>query len=267
MIYWSPPADWQDLQRKVAEVFRDLGFQTEVEKYLDLVKGGAEIDVYAVDETQNPKTIYVCECKKWSKRRVHQSIVHGFRKVVEESGAHHGLLIATGGFQKGSYAAASQTNVRLLDWIQFQELFEDRWYRTHMLDSLREEPQPLTSATELFNSHIERRARRKLEPNQRETYRELHKQFEDVERIVLSLEDSKPMLPLSQYLLSDCEWEWNAQEGLLDEIPPLSTALRGLSGYDDIMEARALRDLKDALTSHLRRRTRMIDKLFGQEDR
>ena len=63
MIYSFSPTSWRDLQDKVAQVFRDLGFKTEVEKDTDLGRGGAEIDVYAVDETQNPKTIYVCECK------------------------------------------------------------------------------------------------------------------------------------------------------------------------------------------------------------
>lgn len=264
MIYASTPTNWQDLQIKVAQVFRDLGFRTEVEKKTNLVRGGAEIDVYAVDKTQNPETIYVCECKNWG-TLVPQAVVHSFRTVVADAGAHHGLLVSKKGFQKGSYAAAQQTNIKLLTWEEFQEMFEDRWYWSHMIHSLKEERKPLTPYVELINSGIVRLVHNKLTPDQRTVYKDLRKEYEDIESLAFSLEDFKPDLPLSKYMLSDQQWNRLSEEGLLDEVPPLVTTLRNVSGYSDIIEAFALRDLLDALTFHLRRGSRTLDELFGED--
>ena len=122
MIYSASPLDWRDLQDKVADVFRDMGFDAEVEKYVEMPRGGAKIDVYARDKTQAPELVYVCECKHWT-NSVPQEKIHALRTVVAETGANYGLLIAKSGFQSGSFAAANQTNIRLLDWQQFQDLF------------------------------------------------------------------------------------------------------------------------------------------------
>ena len=85
--------------------------------------------------------------------------------------------------------------------------------------------------------------------------------------LALSLEDFKPDLPLSKYVLPDRQWELWRQAGQLDEVPFLIRALNELSGYSDILQARAWRDLLNALTFHLREGTRAIDELFGKAGR
>ena len=37
------------------------------------------------------------------------------------------MIVSRNGFQAGAYAAAQQTNIKLIDWFQFQEIFEERW--------------------------------------------------------------------------------------------------------------------------------------------
>ncbi len=51
---------------------------------------------------------------------------------MADVGANTGYIISRAGFQAGAYKAAANTNVRLLSWTEFQELFEDQWYWTHL---------------------------------------------------------------------------------------------------------------------------------------
>src|SRR3712207_8470971 len=47
---------------------KDIGFETEVEKTVELVRGTNDIDVYAEDKSRSPSLTYLCECKNWSNR-------------------------------------------------------------------------------------------------------------------------------------------------------------------------------------------------------
>lgn len=127
MIDHQLPKDWKDLQEKVAEILRDVGYTTETEKKLDTVRGPVEVDVFSEDTTQSPNIIYVCECKYWVKK-VPKEVVHSFRTVMQDFGAHYGIIISKKGFQKGAFTAARNTNIALKDWFGFQEMFEDKWW-------------------------------------------------------------------------------------------------------------------------------------------
>ncbi|MFT5281127.1 MAG: hypothetical protein ACI9AR_000584 [Flavobacteriaceae bacterium] len=123
MIYKELPADWQDLQQKVADIFSDSGYSdVEVEKKLMGVRGHAEIDVYA----KNNKDIYLCECKNWNSA-VPQSVVQTFRTIVQDIGANKGFIVSKKGFQSGARTAAENTNISLMDWYEFQSEMEDVW--------------------------------------------------------------------------------------------------------------------------------------------
>ncbi len=128
MIDYNLPKDWKSLQEKVAEIFREIGYSdVEADKKLKLVRGTVNADVYAVDNTQSPVTIYICECKLWSSR-VPKTVVHSFRTVMQDFGAHQGIIISKKGFQKGALEAAENTNISLKNWFGFQDLFEDKWW-------------------------------------------------------------------------------------------------------------------------------------------
>lgn len=126
MIDHKLPKNWEDLQQKVAEIFVEIGYKTEIGKDIETVRGTINIDVFSVDENQSPNIVYLCECKHWE-RRVPKTIVQAFRTVVQDFGANFGIIISKRGFQKGAYDAARNTNINLVDWFGFQEMFEEKW--------------------------------------------------------------------------------------------------------------------------------------------
>ncbi len=140
MIYQYQPENWQDLQNKVSDILAICGLQSEVEKDINTVRGNVEIDVYALDPSTPEQLVYVCECKHW-KDAVPKSVVHSFRTVMSDIGAHVGFVIAKSGFQSGAYDAANNSNIKLLTWYEFQEYFIDRWKegRYHELKQLFED--------------------------------------------------------------------------------------------------------------------------------
>lgn len=125
-IYSQEPTNWQDLQIKVGEVFAGLGCNVTIEKTIQLVRGHVNVDVFVEDNTASPILTYISECKFWE-TEIPKSVVHSFRTVISDSGANCGFLISKKGFQVGAYEAADKTNVYLMNWTEFIEVFEDRW--------------------------------------------------------------------------------------------------------------------------------------------
>ena len=91
-----------------------------------LVRGQKEIDVSVRDPQTTPVSGYLCECKFWSKP-VPQEVIHSFRTVLSDFGAHRGFIISRAGFQAGAKEAVTKTNLDLLTFDELQSLFFDRW--------------------------------------------------------------------------------------------------------------------------------------------
>ncbi len=178
MIDHEFPTNWKDLQEKVAEIFRDLGYKTEIEYEISTVRGIVEVDVFAVDETQSPNIVYVNECKYW-KRRVPQTIVHSFRTIIQDYGANVGIIISSNGFQKGAFKAVRNTNVMLVDWLGFQELFEEKWFSaiSETLYNKYEELIPFTEPSLGTSLYIKLD---KLNQNGLVIFRELREKYEEI---------------------------------------------------------------------------------------
>jgi len=115
------------------------------------------VDVRAVDEQAIPRSTILCECKHWGSR-IPQTVVHAFRTVVHDAGATSGLLIATSGFQKGAYGAAAKSNLHVLTWPEFQELFASRWYSAFGARVLADGLDPLIDYVGPISNRISRRA-------------------------------------------------------------------------------------------------------------
>ena len=124
-IYDKHPDDWRELQTMTGQLFSEIGCIVEVGRRLDILRGAKEIDVYVHDKGVAPAATYLCECKLW-KRAVPQEIVHGFRTVLGDAGAHRGFLISSARFQQGAFAAARNTNIDLVTFTELQEIFFDR---------------------------------------------------------------------------------------------------------------------------------------------
>jgi hypothetical protein len=112
VITTATPETWQGLQVEVARILTECQFGVEVEKQIATVRGNVEIDVYAEETVRGRRYVILCECKFW-KAAIPQHVIHGFRTVVADTGAHKGYIISIKGFQAGSYSAADLTNVEL----------------------------------------------------------------------------------------------------------------------------------------------------------
>jgi hypothetical protein len=127
MIFGDAPEDWQELEDRVQQVLAECGCQAERGKSVALPRGSVDVDVYALDTTRQPNLIVVCECKQWG-TPVPKTVVHAFRTIMDEIGAHVGFIISAKGFQAGALEAARNTNIELLSWEEFQTRFFDRWF-------------------------------------------------------------------------------------------------------------------------------------------
>jgi restriction system protein len=147
VITESVPTDWRELQTKVAGILGESGMDVSVERSVPVARGSVVVDVYAEREVDGLPLRMIVECKHW-KSAVPKSVVHSFRTVVGDSGAHIGYIVGSGGFQSGSYAAADLTNISLVDWAEFQERFEKRWLEHHLRPLIGAAVDPLLTYTE-----------------------------------------------------------------------------------------------------------------------
>ena len=100
---------------------------------LALPRGSVDVDVLAEETVAGIKHSVVCECKNWQ-TNVPRSVVHAFRTVMIETGAHRGYVISRVGFQNGAREAAESTNVELVTFEEFQALYFSRWIGKRMQD-------------------------------------------------------------------------------------------------------------------------------------
>jgi hypothetical protein len=128
MIFDREPGDWNELQTMVAQAFIETGFDAQVSVEVPLVRGKKEIDVLVREVINKITTLVFVECKYWNSA-VPQEIVHGFRTVVADGGAHKGYIIAKTGFQSGAHEVRDKTNVEILTWEQFNKLYFSRWQK------------------------------------------------------------------------------------------------------------------------------------------
>jgi restriction system protein len=148
MITEKSPESWQQLQEWTAQILRECGWKAQTEVRVKTARGTAEIDVFAIETVRGREYKTLIECKNWT-ARVPQNVVHAFRAVMAaDIGANTGYIISRAGFQAGAYEAAANTNVKLLSWGEFQEVFEDQWYWTHLTQQAHEVLDPLCSYLE-----------------------------------------------------------------------------------------------------------------------
>lgn len=153
MIEEQPGKDWKDLQRRVSRILAECGFVAETQKVITTARGRTEVDVYAKDPLTTPEALYICECKRWASR-VPQAEVQTFRTIVADAGAHFGLFISSAGFQAGAHDVMQHTNIRLLDWASFQQLFIERWCTSFWVPTVRTSADALAGHTEMPGNDV-----------------------------------------------------------------------------------------------------------------
>ena len=152
MITSVRPVDWRDLQNQVARILSECGFKAEVEKKVVTARGEVEIDVFAEEDVKGRRYTILCECKLWQSS-VPQSVIHGFRTVVSDIGAHRGYIISSSGFQSGATSASEHTNVDIVTWGEFQDLFQTTWLENYLSPTITERLDRLMGFTEPLVQH------------------------------------------------------------------------------------------------------------------
>ena len=147
LIECEPGTDWRGLQDRVSQILNECGLSSQVGLNIQTARGQVEIDVYATDPTTSPPAIYLCECKRWT-TRVPQAEVQTFRTIASDVGAHFGLFISSVGFQAGAFDVVKHTNIHLLDWSGFQQLFIERWCRHYWIPTFRSRADRLAGRVE-----------------------------------------------------------------------------------------------------------------------
>ena len=126
MIFDTEPQNWTELQNYIGQMFEECGFETEISKIVELVRGKKEIDVYTQDIKSEYKPIILVECKFWNKP-VSQETIHSFRTVISDFGANIGFIVSKNGFQRGSYQAAEKTNIKLVTLKELETEYYNKW--------------------------------------------------------------------------------------------------------------------------------------------
>lgn len=137
MITKEKPSDWRDLQNRVGEVLSNCGFNVQVEKKLETVRGKVEVDVYAEEIINGRKYSIICECKRWNSN-IPQEKIHALRSVLGDSGTNKGYFITTSRYQAGAKKTAESTNIVLLNWEEFQLEFLKSWYENYFEKKLND---------------------------------------------------------------------------------------------------------------------------------
>jgi len=141
------PKDWKDLQEQVAIILKECGFVVYTERTFETVRGSVELDVYAEEKIKVRKYLIACECKHW-RSAVPQSVIHSFRTVASDLGINIGYIISSSGFQSGAFTASELTNIKLLNWEEFQEEFCDTWLEKYLTPTI-------TNELETFLDYVE----------------------------------------------------------------------------------------------------------------
>ncbi len=247
MIDQKMPKDWRDLQNQVSLILQECGFDSEIEKQIQTVRGSVDVDVFAEDKSAQPNSIYLCECKYWSSA-VPKTVVHAFRTVVSDFGANWGFIISSAGFQSGAFEATANSNVKLFTWWEFQDLLEDRWVERYMRPQLQE-LDPLIDYTELINSRIFRKAD-ELDESLQRRFVELREKYADLAYLILHYSLPLPLemrrypdLPLGKSNKTEKTHKVN--------IP------------DEILNATCLREFVDSIQNHAIEGISAFDEVFG----
>lgn len=131
LITEETPDRWDRLEELVTAILSECGMEATRQVSLQLPRGAVDIDVLAEETVQGIHHRIICECKNW-RTNVPREVVHAFRTVMQETGAHQGYIVSRVGFQIGAIEAARSTNIELLTFAEFQSAFFAKWFNKRL---------------------------------------------------------------------------------------------------------------------------------------
>lgn len=111
---------WRDYQEDVAEFFRKLGCDAEVDARVQGARANHKIDVWVTFHRFGLEHKWAIECKLYN-RPIPKEKVLTLKGVVDDVGADRGILIAESGCQPGAHAVAQSSNIELLTFNELRE--------------------------------------------------------------------------------------------------------------------------------------------------
>lgn len=242
------PATWQELETTVGRILSECGYDVELQKNVKLARGDVNVDVWAVEHSTPPHLIAV-ECKLL-KTAVSKDVVHAFRQVVGDSGANTGLLVSAAGFQSGAVEAAQYSNLHLLTWDEFQDMFAKRWYINFMAPQLLNVADPLIEYTEPVNGRIARRVS-ELDLDGQTRFRRLRERY-----ALLGI----GLMPLFMAVPG------RSDQPTIPQLPirPRTADLGSRFFPDDVLDARALRPFLTSVSKAIASAISEFDAVFGE---
>lgn len=133
LITGKNPDTWDQLEVLVTALLNESGMTARRNVSLRLPRGSVDVDVLAEENVDGIVHRTICECKNW-RSNIPKEVVHAFRTVMQETGAHRGYIISRLGFQAGAFEAASATNIELVTFEQFQNIYFDKWINKRIWD-------------------------------------------------------------------------------------------------------------------------------------
>ncbi len=256
LIEASLPVEWHELQVKVEQIYKECGFETEIDKNVSLARGSVDVDVYAEDRSNDPVATYICECKLWNNSRIPRSVVHSFRTVISDSGANFGIIISAEGFQSGAIEAAGNSNVLLFTFSQFQNQYIERWWEYYAFPIIHEAVGPLIEYTEPVNSRVSK-AFKELNDRRKKRFLELRELYELSSLFITAFSMSPPGNP---FLSSDTIYPTlPIVENLRNNTDKLFAKLP-----NEIVETETLREFVVVLLDYIRKGIDLFDDVFGK---
>src|ERR1022692_4009773 len=133
LITSKMPEQWGELEDLVTAILNEAGLHARRAVAITLPRGSVNADVLAEETHDGILNRILCECKNW-RQNVPREVVHAFRTVVQEAGANRGYVISRVGFQRGAIEAAHSTNVELVTFAEFQNIYFPKWYNKRLWD-------------------------------------------------------------------------------------------------------------------------------------
>ena len=129
----NTPDTWEELEEIVTAILCECGMDARRQVRLSTPRGTITVDAYAEETTRGIVQSIVCECKYW-KSNIPSAVIREFRTVMQETGAHRGYIISRAGFQRGAVEAAVSTNIELLTFSEFQDIYFEKWIHKRLWD-------------------------------------------------------------------------------------------------------------------------------------
>jgi hypothetical protein len=131
------PEAWGELEELVTAILNEAGLEARRDVSLRLPRGSVDVDVLAEEAHEGLVYRIICECKNW-RSNIPREVVHAFRTVILEAGVNRGYIISKIGFQRGAVEAANSTNIQLVTFAEFQEIYFQKWWKKRLWDTEHE---------------------------------------------------------------------------------------------------------------------------------